>query len=101
MDRKGRYQEAKRRLMDRYGGKCVACGVTELAVLTLDHVNNDGAEERRNGTRGFSWYGKLLKEGLRDDLQVLCANCQSRKRNYGGDFACWPLTPCDQCGTLK
>lgn len=97
----GRYRRVKRSLIDRYGGKCVACGITELAVLTLDHIDDHGAEERRSGSRGFSWYNKLQREGLRDDLQVLCMNCQFRKRNYGGDFSTWPLHKCQECGNLR
>jgi hypothetical protein len=31
-----------------YGGRCACCGEFERDFLTLDHVNNDGAEHRRS-----------------------------------------------------
>ena len=97
-----RYREAKRQLIERYGGRCVACGISELAVLSLDHVNDDGAEEKRRlNKRGYSWYYHLLAEPTRDDLQVLCLNCQYRKRNYGKNIALWPLVRCPHCGEYR
>ena len=35
-----------RRVLDHYGRACSCCGETEPAFLTIDHVNNDGAEHR-------------------------------------------------------
>jgi hypothetical protein len=69
-----------------------------LDFLTIDHVNNDGAKERKanysqqrlgsNKTIGTSdLYSKYLKEPIRMDLQVLCANCNTAKqnrKNFGG-----------------
>lgn len=97
----GRYSDVKRELIERYGGRCVACGCEEMAVLSLDHINDDGHEEKRStGKRGFSWYTHVLRQPLRDDLQVLCMSCQYRKRNYGKDFATWPVTRCPVCGGI-
>src|SRR4051794_13956851 len=31
-----------------YGGKCICCGESKHEYLELDHINNNGAEERRN-----------------------------------------------------
>ena len=36
----------KNRVMKKYGGCCVFCHTRELAILTIDHVNDDGARER-------------------------------------------------------
>lgn len=76
------------------GGKprCQCCGENMLDFLTLDHINNDGAEHRRsmgliNGTRGncttetFRW---LKKHNFPDGFQVLCANCNLGKLKNGG-----------------
>lgn len=90
----------KRKAMDMYGGGCAACGTTELAVLTIDHKNDDGKELRASGKdfSGNRFYFKLLREPRRDDLQVLCFNCQHRKLWHGGDFGRWPSS--DVC-TLR
>ena len=81
------YYRMQHQAMLAYGGYiCVCCGETEPMFLTLDHINDDGAEVRRNlGTLG----GTKLYKWLRDNewpegYQVLCLNCnQGRYRNGG------------------
>jgi len=69
-----------------YGGyKCVCCGETEPLFMTLDHINNDGADFRRNamGRRtaaGHHTYRRLFKNGYPEGIQVLCMNCNHGKR---------------------
>lgn len=70
--------------LESYGGCKCQCGEDDVTVLTLDHVNDDGAEHRREtNTRGFGFYMMLRKNGFPSDppLQVLCMNCNIRKRN--------------------
>lgn len=73
-----------------YGGAiCRCCGNTELERLQIDHVNNDGAEERRKlfGVNyGISLLEYLSKNGFPDKerFQVLCAGCNwSKSLNKG------------------
>ena len=70
--------------LEHYGGCDCPCGETDIRTLTLDHVNNDGAEHRRKtNTRGYTFYHMLRKNGFPNDppLQVRCLNCQIKKRN--------------------
>lgn len=76
------------RVLQIYGLCCAGCGTDELAVLTIDHKNDDGAEERK-GVYHHSYFTTLLKNPKRSDLQTLCWNCQFRKRLYGPDFSTW------------
>lgn len=72
--------------MEGYGNKCVRCGFDDPRALALDHVNDNGAEERRNSHRIQIWV-KIIKEGFPDCYQVLCANCNAIKefeRNQNG-----------------
>jgi hypothetical protein len=67
-----------------YGSPECKCGEKDMVVLTLDHVNDDGAEQRReSNTRGYNFYFMLRRNGFPNDppLQVLCMNCNIRKRN--------------------
>jgi hypothetical protein len=67
-----------------YGGyRCQCCGETEEAFLSLDHVNNDGAEHRRQTDRRklYKW---LAKNGYQKSFQVLCMNCNFGKARNGG-----------------
>ena len=67
-----------------YGGECAACGETDLAALTMDHVNNDGHLDRQR-----NFYRTLVGGSIRADLQVLCQSCQWRKMAYGDNFKLW------------
>lgn len=74
----------KREVFDAYGGKCAAagCEVRDIDMLTLDHVFNDGAAERRSMTSpksAFATYRKAKREGFPSRFQVLCANHQLKK----------------------
>lgn len=82
--------QIKLNAIQRYGGECIVCGEDELAVLTFDHVNDDGAEERKREAGGIALYRRLLNlSAKRKDLQVMCFNCQYRKRTYGRDVSLW------------
>jgi hypothetical protein len=56
--------------------------ITDLDILTLDHINGDGYKHKdKNGRRigGVDLYRKVIKWGFPNDFQVLCANCQLKK----------------------
>lgn len=71
-----------------YGGyKCACCGETEPLFLTIDHVENDGAEMRKSGVHsrgGTQFYQWLRKNEFPDGFQVLCMNCNLGKHRNGG-----------------
>lgn len=55
------------------------CGYSDIRALTLDHVLNNGAEERKRiGERGV--YNRCLRDDVTDEYQILCMNCQFIKR---------------------
>lgn len=71
-----------------YGGyKCQCCNETEPMFLSIDHINNDGAEERKSGKyngSGSAFYLWLCKNNFPSGYQVLCMNCQVGKHKNGG-----------------
>lgn len=81
-------RELKRQVFEIYGGAfCRCCAETSLIMLTLDHMNNNGAAERKEwksdgGVDGF--YRKLKKRGFPDGYQVLCYNCNVAKYHNNG-----------------
>ncbi len=82
-------KRVRKAVVDKYGGKCCCCGETELLFLTMDHKNNDGGKERlalsgRKGGKSSSFYMKLRREPVRDDIQVLCFNCNLGRAANGG-----------------
>lgn len=66
----------KNQVIEKYGGKCVCCGESEILFLTIDHINNDGYKD---SDKYKSFYYILRRNSIREDLQVLCFNCNCGK----------------------
>jgi len=88
--RQRRAIEMKALVFGAYGGYvCACCGETEKKFLSIDHINNDGAEFRRRigGKRtaaGYHTYRWLVLNGFPEGFQVLCMNCNHGKRMNKG-----------------
>jgi hypothetical protein len=54
--------------------KCCKCGKEDIRVLTINHLNGDGAKDRR-GYRVCDTYRKIRHNRSVDDLEVRCYNC--------------------------
>lgn len=72
----------KAQFLEMYGDKCQCCGESNPSFLTADHVNRDGAEERKKSKRA-SGYQQYLRE-KREDIQVLCFNCNCGRELHNG-----------------
>jgi len=67
-------------MIKAYGGKCVRCGISDVDVMDIDHINNNGAEDRKNHLHGYNLYRHLKKHGWpKDEFQLLCKNCNWKK----------------------
>jgi hypothetical protein len=101
-----RYARVRRAMIAAYGGCCACCGETELAFLTLDHTNGDGAAHRREVSSGDArhaqrWSQKKIIKQLylagwpNDDgrFRILCFNCQFGVMRPGG---CPHQTSCSE-----
>lgn len=76
-------RELRLDLLDAYGGCCVCCGEVRWMLLSIDHKNNDGAEERRKHKSPKSFYRWLRESGYpKDRYQLLCHNCNAAKGFY-------------------
>ncbi len=80
----------RRKVYEAYGDKCVCCGESNPLFLTIDHINNDGAQHRRalNRRRRGSDTGAILRwardNNYPDTLQLLCWNCNCGRQRNGG-----------------
>ncbi len=82
-------ERLKREVFEHYGHgvvECVQCGFSQLDALCLDHINNDGAEQRRllgissrGSNSGQRTYEALKKADYPEGIQILCANCNMIK----------------------
>lgn len=64
---------------------CKCCGETHPEFLAVDHINNNGAEAKRNGEPkgGVGFYTYLRKNNYPEGFQILCHNCNMAKAFYG------------------
>jgi len=81
------YYSRKQMVYEHYGAICNCCGTTQEEFLTIDHINDDGAEHRKtlpsSGTGG-TIYSYLIENNFpEDDFQILCWNCQWGKKKNG------------------
>lgn len=62
--------------------ECNCCKENTNEFLSIDHINNDGAEHRKtvDGSRLYCW---LRNNNYPAGFQVLCHNCNMAKGIYG------------------
>jgi hypothetical protein len=73
------HKALKDKVFDVFGRECEACGFDDERALTLDHVKNNGAQERLElGERGV--YRRALRKEFYMEYRTLCMNCQFIKR---------------------
>ena len=79
------YRYLREQAFDVYGdGCCACCGERNIGFLTIDHVENVGGGRRRVG--GIQLYRSFRQRGwpMRDELRVLCWNCNCGRQHNGG-----------------
>lgn len=90
-DRTNGYRRTRRlKLLNEYGNKCNCCGYdTDLRALDIDHVFNDGAEERKTVKDIVIHITNL--NFPKDRYQLLCRNCNKIKHFNKGICNCKEL----------
>lgn len=79
----------KQEVINTYGGKCICCNCEVMEFLTIDHIDESGAEHRKklskNGSKSYSSFYQWLKKNNypRENYQVLCFNCNYAKHICG------------------
>ena len=75
----------RKEMLNAYGPVCACCGETEERFLELDHIFNDGYQQRMIHKNGRCEMLALKRAGWpKERHQVLCANCNSGKARNGG-----------------
>jgi len=69
--------------IEHYGGKCACCGESTYEFLAIDHVNNDGAEDRKRLGGSIKIYKHIVDHDYPPEYQILCHNCNCAKGFYG------------------
>ncbi len=64
--------------LQKYGARCLQCGITDHDILCFDHVNNNGAEERSKSP-SITILRRILKD-VSGSYCILCFNCNHAKQ---------------------
>jgi hypothetical protein len=86
IDAHKRSRDAVRALvLAAYGGQCECCGESIPEFLAIDHINNDGKQDRqRLGGSTTVVYRWLRNHGFpKDRYRLLCHNCNLARQFYG------------------
>ena len=80
----------KKDIITNYGGKCFCCEESNMAFLTIDHIDGKGSQHRKEtfkhsgNVSSSTFYNWLKKNNYpKDNYQVLCFNCNCDKHIYG------------------
>ena len=67
--------------------KCAVCNECDDVVLCIDHIAGSGNQHRKllGGLFGHRFYVWLKTNGYPEGFQVLCYNCNQRKKHYKGE----------------
>lgn len=76
-------QELKLEVFKAYGGaECACCGEERLEFLSIDHIDNSGANHRKRIGKG-GLYSSLRKSNYPGGYRVLCMNCNFALGRFG------------------
>lgn len=59
------------------GGKCVECGESRIRTLHIDHI--EPVRRKDNTEHKAHAVALSVTKGVKDNLQILCANCHAIK----------------------
>jgi len=72
------HAKLREQCFDILGHSCARCGFSDKRALQFDHINGNGAEERKV-YKGLGVYRRIVAVGG-IGYQVLCANCNTIKK---------------------
>lgn len=76
---KAYYHRKRKEVITALGGTCIFCGESDISELRIDHRNGYKGAHSPNGSRGgmrnlFDII-KLIKNGKKNELQIVCRSC--------------------------
>ena len=85
LKKKGRYWKRKISLLKELGGKCVRCGIDDIRVLDIHHI--DPSKKVTPEKRVYNWTRRFKDwEANKGNLEILCSNCHRIQTWIERDF---------------
>ena len=79
---KGSSLKLRTNIFNIIGSSCKNCGIKDIRVLRIDHINSDGGIERRKypGNKLYYHILSLNPDEAKKRYQTLCVNCNNIKK---------------------
>ncbi len=77
------HQDKRKEVIDKYGGECACCSISDYEFLAIDHVMGGGYEHRKTVGSAQLVRDLLSKDNIDPDYRLLCHNCNSSFGYYG------------------
>lgn len=75
--KKRQFWEKKLKLIKELGGKCRKCGIADIQVLEINHINKDKKERPKK--LQYTWQRRIKEWNKnKNNLELLCANCHRK-----------------------
>lgn len=68
------FWDQKRKIVDQLGGKCKSCGVNDIRVLEINHIDRNKKKRPKNLNYTNNGRLKEWKDNM-NNIELLCANC--------------------------
>lgn len=76
-NKRKRIWERKIEILNKLGGQCIKCGISDIRVLEVNHKERDKKE--RPAKLVYNWTRRLKEwEKNMSNLELLCANCHRK-----------------------
>jgi hypothetical protein len=78
IDRARKYRAKQKKLViSTYGNVCECCGISDIDLLSIDHINGNGNKHRKDigVSAGGNFYTWLINNNYPAGFRVLCYNC--------------------------
>lgn len=73
----------KESVISHYGESCSCCAVSDLDVLSLDHIQGGGTQHRKQVGSGDQFYRWILRSEFPAGFRTMCLNCNIAIGIYG------------------
>jgi predicted restriction endonuclease len=73
----------RQKVFQHYGEKCACCSISDIRVLTIDHIDPSTKKQKGHLNVGYSIHYWLIKNNFPLGFQTLCHNCNWGKHIYG------------------
>ena len=74
----------KELIFSHYGKMCACCGEDNFMLLTIDHIEGNGKEHRKEVSSGTAFWYWIKRNNFPVDFQTLCYNCNIGRYRNGG-----------------